>query len=405
MEAQSLALLDLGCGEKKKNGWIGLDIRELPGVDIVHDIEETPWPLPDNSCRLIQMSHLWEHIKPFGRVSGEEPRTFAVMAEMWRVLAPGGQVWITLPYGWSHGFVQDPTHCNPANEHTWEYWDPSKPLYDVYKPKPWRIVKVESQQQGNMLAVMEPIEKNGAALNTITLPEQAEGGTKISVADAFHVALYNARTPTGDSLPFYGGRRLDKSPLDLWRYVEILERVKPCVLIECGTANGASAHFLADQMRRHCDHAVVLSIDIDDGTVPFDNNPSRTNPGERPKMPGVEYFIGSSTSAEIAKAVGMTALKKRRSKEYAVIVALDSNHAFEHVRLELDIYHPLVTPGSYLVVEDSDINGHPVYPGYGPGPHEALANWLPDHPEFEVDTEIAGKFLGVTANTWLRRKK
>ena len=54
--------LDLGCGANKQPGFVGMDIRALPGVDIVHDVEDIPWPLPDGCCMAIMASHLVEHI-------------------------------------------------------------------------------------------------------------------------------------------------------------------------------------------------------------------------------------------------------------------------------------------------------------------------------------------------------
>lgn len=127
--------LDLACGAQKQPGWVGIDILPLPGVDIVHDIETYPWPLPDESVLLVKASHIAEHINPakFGFVNW--------MNEIWRVMKPDGQLMMSLPYAGSPGYWQDPTHCNPCNEVTWAYFDPLHPsrLYHFYHPKPWKV--------------------------------------------------------------------------------------------------------------------------------------------------------------------------------------------------------------------------------------------------------------------------
>jgi BMFP domain-containing protein YqiC len=68
-----------------------------------------------------------------------------------------------------------------------------------------------------------------------------------------------------------------------------------------------------------------------------------------------------------------------------VLVILDSDHRKEHVEQELEIYATLIGPGDYIVVEDTNINGHPVLPKYGPGPHEAVEAFLDRHREFRRD--------------------
>jgi cephalosporin hydroxylase len=70
---------------------------------------------------------------------------------------------------------------------------------------------------------------------------------------------------------------------------------------------------------------------------------------------------------------------------------------------ELATYHRLVTPGSYLVVEDTNINGHPVLADFGPGPMEALDGFLPLHPEFVVDQTRENFFLTFNPRGFLRR--
>lgn len=149
--------LDVGCGGHKQEGFLGMDMRKTPCVDIVHDIQQFPWPIPDDSCSRILCSHILEHIDP--------SNTLNVLNEMWRVMKVGGQLMISVPYGLSYGFIQDPTHKNPWNEATLTYFDPDYPLFDVYchTTKPWRIERSSWYATGNLEAILEkrPITYRG----------------------------------------------------------------------------------------------------------------------------------------------------------------------------------------------------------------------------------------------------
>lgn len=139
--------VQLGGGLDCPRGFINIDILDDPRVDITHDLETFPWPLPDNSVDLLVASHLVEHINPhkFGFVN--------FMNEAWRVLKTGGQFMISTPFAGSYGYFQDPTHVNPCNDATFWYFDPMKnngSLYNVYKPKPWKIKDLAYDMQGNM---------------------------------------------------------------------------------------------------------------------------------------------------------------------------------------------------------------------------------------------------------------
>lgn len=124
-------LLDIGCGDSRRPGFTRLDMREEVEPDILHNLEEIPYPLGDESCITVVGSHIIEHVKPWLMLD--------IMNEIWRILRPAGQLALSMPYAGSRGYWQDPTHCNGCNEVTWQYFDPRFGLYQIYKPKPWRI--------------------------------------------------------------------------------------------------------------------------------------------------------------------------------------------------------------------------------------------------------------------------
>ena len=153
LESNKGICLDIGAGEIKRPNFIGLDKRDLPGVDIVHDLEVFPYPLPDECCLTIVGSHIMEHIKPWLLVD--------VMNELWRIMKEHGRLALSMPYGTSFGYVQDPTHCAPWNQATFQYFDPSFPLYQIYKPKTWSIVKGFPcwQNNGNIECALEKVKE------------------------------------------------------------------------------------------------------------------------------------------------------------------------------------------------------------------------------------------------------
>jgi cephalosporin hydroxylase len=206
-----------------------------------------------------------------------------------------------------------------------------------------------------------------------------------NVVNAFHKLYYDAYhfgKTIGNT--FWMGVPIAKCPFDLWVYQELIHELKPDAIIETGTSHGGSALFLAHM----CDlvkNGKVITVDIS------------TNPA-RPKHPRITYLVGSSVSESIEKRIKAFAKGARR-----VLLILDSDHRRDHVLRELQLYAPLVTKGSYAIVEDSNINGHPVVPYFGPGPMEALKDYLKENKDFAIDKEREKFYLTMNPGGYLKR--
>ena len=204
------------------------------------------------------------------------------------------------------------------------------------------------------------------------------------VVRPFHRLFYNSGNRTWSDTHWLGVPA-QKCAFDLWVYQELLHELRPAVIVECGTANGGSALFLASI----CDlleNGEVITVDIAD------------EPG-RPSHERITYLSGSSTEPELVERV-----KQLVASRGPVIVILDSDHSRDHVLKELRLYAPLVSPGSYLIVEDSNINGHPVVPDFGPGPAEAVTQFLSETDQFEIDRSREKFFLTFNPSGYLRKR-
>lgn len=196
----------------------------------------------------------------------------------------------------------------------------------------------------------------------------------VTVINEFHKLYYNRGEETWKETRWCGVN-VAKCPLDLWQYQEIIHETKPDVIIETGTWRGGSALFLRDMLKlAGKSNGVVITIDI---------NPAGIFKNEE----GVVQLIGDSVGDTIIEFV-----KRYIQSTDKVMVILDSDHRYEHVKKELEIYSQFVTPGMYLIVEDTNVNGHPVLDKYGPGPMEALDEWLKKNTEFQRD-EYRERFL------------
>lgn len=205
------------------------------------------------------------------------------------------------------------------------------------------------------------------------------------IVDSFHRYYHDLEAVGGTIQDTYWlGTKTLKLPLDLWVYQELIFSIRPELIIETGTAHGGSALYLAS-MCDLVDEGRVITIDV-------------TADHDRPHHPRITYVHGSSAAPDIVGRVAREAASVER-----VLVVLDSDHSKDHVLEELRSYAPLATVGSYVIVEDTHVNGNPILPAHGPGPKEAVAAFLDETDAFEVDRHCEKFLVSFNRGGYLRR--
>jgi len=169
-------------------------------------------------------------------------------------------------------------------------------------------------------------------------------------------ALYHMLSPQTWGNTKWRGVSVCKAPTDLWIYQELITKIQPDLIIETGTFAGGSALFLRDMMKLLNLYGWVISIDLD-----------MTHLHETARSEGIKFLKAASESFEATTFVKahIAAYECKR-----VMVILDSDHEKAHVLKELEVYAPLVSVGSALIVEDT--NNHS-------GPRDAVEEWFSDH--------------------------
>lgn len=187
------------------------------------------------------------------------------------------------------------------------------------------------------------------------------------------------------------GRPIIQYPQDIIAMQELIWAVKPDLIIETGIAHGGGLVFYASMLELLGGDGQVLGIE------------QHIFPEIRAELEShrmfrrITMFEGNSISKEMAEKVSEFASRKKR-----VMVALDSNHTHEHVLAELELYSPLVTKDSYLVVFDTVVNevDESLYTdrpwGANSNPRTAVRAFLEKNSRFEIDESISGK-LQITS--------
>ena len=103
--------LNLGCGADIRKGWVNLDIAALPGVDVVHNLDNLPLPFADNEFDHIRAQDILEHLE-----------YIPVLKEIHRILKPSGTLHIRVPHFTSRYNFNDPTHKKMFSSKTFDFF-------------------------------------------------------------------------------------------------------------------------------------------------------------------------------------------------------------------------------------------------------------------------------------------
>jgi cephalosporin hydroxylase len=248
-------------------------------------------------------------------------------------------------------------------------------------------------------------------------PETPEQLSDRQVVDRYHGLFYNSQSTWPSSK--WVGVLTYQNPNDVWIHQDDISEVKPDFVVEAGTAAGGSAILWAMLLEQVNPKAKVITIDIVDqlefvksviesGTFPGASDPKVAAELVKGVEDGlrlpiwkerVEFIKGSSTDPDIVARV------TNRVRRRKTIVILDSDHRKDHVLMELKAYSPLVEAGSYLIVQDTNVNGHPVVKDFGPGPMEALEEFLATNTQFESDLTRERLLFTMHPKGYLKRMR
>jgi SAM-dependent methyltransferase len=125
-------VLHVGSGDAKLPGTTSIDMLALPNVDIVHNLDQYPWPFNNNSFDLVFGHNVFEHVRD----------SVKNMEEIWRILRPGGRVVMTMPYFRSTDAFTDPTHKHFFTSQSLDYFLESKNQLSRYGYTDKRFTKI-----------------------------------------------------------------------------------------------------------------------------------------------------------------------------------------------------------------------------------------------------------------------
>jgi cephalosporin hydroxylase len=190
------------------------------------------------------------------------------------------------------------------------------------------------------------------------------------IVRGFHRAYYSSK---GWQSHTFLGYPIMQCPFDMQLYQEVILAHRPPLILQTGVAGGGSLLYFAVllDLIRADPQSVVIGIDI-----------ALSDRAKTLTHPRIRLFEGSSVDQTVVEQVSEV-LSERKG-----MVILDSDHSQAHFEAELRTWSEFVDVNSYLVVEDTNVNGHPVYRGHGPGPFDAVMRFLADNPQFAQDNDL-----------------
>ncbi|HYV00125.1 MAG TPA: class I SAM-dependent methyltransferase [Pyrinomonadaceae bacterium] len=129
--ASAPKILDVGCGQNKYPGAIGIDSNPRANADVIHDLGVLPYPFPDNDFDLIICRHVIEHV----------PDVMSFVSELHRISKPAGLIKIVTPHYSNPDWATDPTHRNHFNSYSFTCFMPDRtpfPFYTTVELRPVR---------------------------------------------------------------------------------------------------------------------------------------------------------------------------------------------------------------------------------------------------------------------------
>jgi cephalosporin hydroxylase len=246
-------------------------------------------------------------------------------------------------------------------------------------------------------------------MNNLTIEFEEERAERIKSNEANDVLLKSAHDFNVESNKAkysynfsWMGRPIIQYPQDMIAMQEIIWNLKPDLIIETGIAHGGSIIYYASLLEL-IGKGEVIGIDIDI------RKHNKEEIEKHPMYKRIKMIQGSSIDPDIVARV-----KQHTEGKETILVVLDSNHTYEHVLAELQLYSPFVSLNSYIVAYDTIVEklpenylpGHLRPWGIGNNPLTAVKTFMEGNEQFEIDKSINNKLLiSVAPDGYIKRIK